>query len=134
MSNKDAMFSVILKKSGERLIYANPAKEALYKTFVASLEEGHHVEVFFDANKDDGTLAQLAKVYACIRHLSKEIGETVEDMKLEIKKASGLCVVKEIGGEKFLYCKSFGDCSKSELGLVIETLIQRGDFVNINFR
>jgi hypothetical protein len=134
MSSKDAMFSTVLRKSGNRLIYNHAAHEALYKTFVQSLEEGQVVQIFFDANTDDGNLAQLAKVHKCIRELAKETGVTFEDMKLEIKKAAGMCVVKEIGGEKYMVCKSFGDSSKDDLSMVIQTIIQRGDFVGINFR
>lgn len=130
MSNKDAMFSVVLKKFGDKLIYANPAKESLYKQFVNALEDGQHVEVFFDANVDDGTLAQIAKIKASIRQLAKETGNTFEEMQDIIKEASGLIVEKE--GQKII--KSFANCSKSELNLAIETIIQHGDFLNINFR
>lgn len=128
------MFSTVLKKFGDKLIYANPAHEVLYKTFVNSLGEGQPVELFFDANKDDASLAQLAKAHKCIREIAKEVGETFEDTKLEIKKASGLCVVKVIDGEKYIYCKSLGDCSKEDLSAVIETIIQRGDFLRMNLR
>ena len=102
--------------------------------FLSSLVEGQIVDGFYDANKDDGTLAQLAKVHACIRQLAIDTGDNFEDLKFEVKKMSGLCVAKEINGEKFLVCKSFSKCSKEELGLVIETIIQIGDTVGINFR
>jgi len=136
MSNnkQDAMFTTILKKEGGKLVHAIDTDKARYKLFEDFLEEGQRVEVFFDANKDDGTLAQLAKVYKCIRELAKEVGENFEDMKLLVKKQSGLCIIKEVEGEKYIYCKSFADCSKSDLGGVIETIIQFGDTVGINFR
>ena len=105
-----------------------------HEDFLNSLVEGQIVDGFYDANKDDGTLAQLAKVHACIRQLAIDTGDNFEDLKFEVKKMSGLCVAKEINGEKFLVCKSFSKCSKEELGLVIETLIQIGDTVGINFR
>jgi hypothetical protein len=102
--------------------------------FLNGLVEGQIVDGFYDANKDDGTLAQLAKVHACIRQLAIDTGDNFEDLKFEVKKMSGLCVAKDINGEKFLVCKSFSKCSKEELGLVIETIIQIGDTVGINFR
>lgn len=102
--------------------------------FMNGLVEGQIVDGFYDANKDDGTLAQLAKVHACIRQLAIDTGDNFEDLKFEVKKMSGLCVAKEINGEKFLVCKSFSKCSKEELALVIETIIQIGDTVGINFR
>lgn len=105
-----------------------------HEEFLNGLVEGQIVDGFYDANKDDGTLAQLAKVHACIRQLAIDTGDNFEDLKFEVKKMSGLCVAKEINGEKFLVCKSFSKCSKEELGLVIETIIQIGDTVGINFR
>jgi hypothetical protein len=105
-----------------------------HEDFLNGLVEGQIVDGFYDANKDDGTLAQLAKVHACIRQLAIDTGDNFEDLKFEVKKMSGLCVAKEINGEKFLVCKSFSKCSKEELGLVIETIIQIGDTVGINFR
>lgn len=111
-----------------------PLDFAKHEAFVDGLVEGQIVDGFYDANKDDGTLAQLAKVHACIRQLAIDTGDNFEDLKFEVKKMSGLCVAKEINGEKFLVCKSFSKCSKEELGLVIETIIQIGDTVGINFR
>jgi len=132
--SKDAIFSTILKRSGDRLIYAKNTDEALYKTFVESLEEEHLVHVFFDASKDNGTLAQLAKIKVCIREIAKETGNTFEDTEIEIKKASGLCIVRVVDGERYMFCKSFGDCSASDLSLAIQTIIQKGDFLNMNLR
>jgi hypothetical protein len=88
------------------------------------------IHAFFDANLDDGTLTQIAKVKACIRELAKETGSTFESTERDIKIASGLCFDKD--GEA--YCRSFADCSKDELSLTIQTIIERGDFVGINFR
>ena len=128
------MFNAILKKEGDKLIYRIDADNVLYKEFCSHLEDGQLVEIFLDANKDDGTLAQLAKVHKCIRELAKDAGYTFEDMKLEIKKASGLCIYKNVGGEDYMICKSFGDASKEELGMVLQTIIDRGDFCGMNFR
>ncbi len=128
------MLSVHLIKKGGKLVHKINSANLDYLRFVGALQEGQLVEAFFDANVDDGTLAQLAKIHKCIRELAKEVGETFEDMKIQIKKASGLCIRKSIDGDNYLICKSFGDCSKSELGLVLEEIIRRGEFVNINFR
>ena len=128
--SKEAVFSTILKKIDGRLVCKKDSDSELYKLFVSSLEEGHVVHAFFDANLDNGTLTQIAKVKACIRELAKETGETFENTERDIKIASGLCFDKD--GEA--YCRSFADCSKDELGLTIQTLIERGDFVGINFR
>lgn len=131
---REAMLGVNLKKFGDKLIYVKGAEERLYKEFVNNLQEGQVVQAFFDADTDDGSLAQIAKIKACIREIAKETGDTFEDTQLEIKKASGLCVIKEIEGEKYMICKSFGDCSKADLSLAIQTIIERGKFLSLNFQ
>lgn len=134
MSSKDAMYSVILKKEGDKLSYRNAADEISYRMFVKALEEGHIVEVFFDASVDSGTLAQIAKIKVCIREMAKFVGTTFEDMEFLIKKASGLCVVKNVEGDAFIKCKSCADASKEELGLMIQTILDKGDFLGMNLR
>ena len=131
---KDNMFTSILRKDGSKLVYTTNADEAIYKLFLDSLEPGQTVEIFLDANKDDGTLAQLAKIHKCIREIAKETGDNYEDMKLLIKKKSGLCVKKDVDGETVMICKSFANASKTDLALVIETIIEIGDLVNVNCR
>jgi hypothetical protein len=128
--SQEAVHSVILKKSGNKLIYKNPNDEGLYKLFVNSLSEDHLVHLFFEANLTDGTYTQISKIKVCIRELAKEIGDTFENIEKEIKTATGLS--SEVNG--ITEYKSFADCSKDELSLTIQTLIERGDFVNINFR
>jgi hypothetical protein len=131
---KDNMFTSVLKKNGGKLIYVNKSDENVYKLFVDSLADDQVVEIFFDANKDDGSLAQLAKIHKCIREIAKETGDNYEDMKLLIKKKSGLCIKKNVDGEVVMVCKSFANASKTDLALVIETIIQIGDLVGINCR
>lgn len=120
MNQKDNIFSVTLTKKNGKLIHTNPATQGLQEDFVKALEEGQVVEVFFEANKDDGTHAQLAKIHVLIRKLAQETGSTFEDMKKELKRRSGLAYgdLKTSEG----YVKSFADCSKEELGLVIEEI------------
>ncbi len=105
-----------------------------YEAFLKTLEQDQSVEVFLESNIDDGTLTQIAKAKVCIRELAKEVGETFIEMQNRVKRASGLCVVQEIDGEKYLICKSFGDCSKEELSMAIETIITMGDTLNMNLR
>jgi hypothetical protein len=131
---KDNMFTSVLKKNGGKLIYVNKSDQNVYKLFVDSLADDQVVEIFFDANKDDGSLAQLAKIHKCIREIAKETGDNYEDMKLLIKKKSGLCIKKNVDGEVVMVCKSFANASKTDLALVIETIIQIGDLVGANFR
>lgn len=131
MSEKDNITTVKLVKRNNKLIYLNQGMQAVHKEFINSLAEGQVVEVFFEAYQDDGTNLQLAKIHASIRKLANETGSTFEEMKFEIKRRTGLARGMFENPD---YVKSFGDCSLDELSLVIQTIIEAGDFVNINFR
>jgi hypothetical protein len=138
MSEKHNIFHgqfVAKIENGKCSLY--PATEGTankYKLFLETMEHNQRAEIFIESNADTGTLPQIAKIHACIRELAREMGYSFEDLKLEVKKMSGLCVEKTIQGEKFLVCKSFGDASVEELALTIQTIIELGDTVNINFR
>ena len=115
-------FIGLLKKEDDELVYTTSMSDIKYDLFKKSLPEGTLVEVYMDVQKDDGTLAQLAKIHAMIRQLCMHTGDSVEDMKLIVKKRTGLCIEKHIEGATFLHCKSFGDCSRDELSLAINTI------------
>ena len=110
------------------------ASKAKYEAFLAGLVKDQTVNIFMEANKDDGTLDQLAKIHACLAELSRSTGHTVEELKLEVKKATGLCFITNINNERVLYCKTLADCSKEELSSVIEEIVRLGDEVGVNFR
>lgn len=118
---------------GKNLVPIHGAS-AKYEAFLKTLEQGQSVEVFLESNPDDGTLTQIAKIKVCIRELAKEVGETFEEMQVQVKRSSGLCIKKTIQDEHYLICKSFGDCSKEELSMAIETIISMGDNLNMNLR
>jgi len=123
-------FFSIMKKVGDELTHTIKAKGKLYDTWVKELPEGTKVEIFVSVSGEDGTNAQLAKIHAMIRELANEIGHTFQELKLEAKRKTGLCFVRD--GQE--YCKSFKDCSKQELNLVIQSLIEMGDFTGLNLR
>jgi hypothetical protein len=120
----------ILEKKNGQIDYVTAADKIKYEAFINNLPEGYKLEVYMEVQSDDGSLAQLAKIHAMIRELSQHIGETFEDMKLIVKRRAGICIEKEIEGETFLYCKSFGKCSKEELSLVIETIVSIGQAID----
>lgn len=122
------MFSFKLTKNNGKLVYINESTKISYQLFLDKLQEGQEIEVFMGLTSDTGSLAQLAKVHACIRELAKESGYTFEEMKFIVKKHSGLCY--DGGGAE--YCKSFKDCSKEELAMSIESAIELGRDLNIN--
>ena len=122
------MFSFKLTKKNGNLVHINESTKISYQLFLDKLQEGQEVEVFMGLTSDNGSLAQLAKVHACIRELAKECGYTFDEMKFLVKKHSGLCY--DGGGAE--YCKSFKDCSKEELAMAIESAIELGRDLNIN--
>jgi hypothetical protein len=129
--SKDNIVTVQVTKRNGKLIYRNKAMETLHREFINNLEENQTVEIFFEALNDDGTYMQLSKIHPCIRKLANEMGHTFEDMKKVIKERAGLTVGDITDGG---HIKSFADCSAEELSGVIQTIIEAGDFVGINFR
>ena len=122
------MFSFKLTKKNGNLVHINESTKISYQLFLDKLQDGQEVEVFMGLTSDNGSLAQLAKVHACIRELAKESGYTFDEMKFIVKQHSGLCY--DGGGAE--YCKSFKDCSKEELAMAIESAIELGRDLNIN--
>ena len=115
------MFTSKLIKESGKLVYLDDKSKLNYKLFLEKLPEGQEIEIFIGLATSNKSVAQLAKVHACIRELAKESGYTFEEMKLIIKEYAG---VED---------KSFGECSKDELMLAIEACIQIGrDNYNIN--
>jgi len=115
------MFSGKFVKKNGKLTYASPQDKLAYEIFVEKIPEGQKVDMYLDLANADHSKAQLAKVHACIREMSKESGYTFDEMKDIIKNASGL------------EGKSFAECSKDELMLAIEACIQLGkENYNIN--
>ena len=123
------MFTVKLIKEGGKLVHLDEKSKLNYKLFLDKLSEGQKVEMFLALADTDHSIAQLAKVHACIRELAKESGYTFDEMKTIIKRQSGLCYDLEDAE----YCKSFAECSKDEIALAIEACIQIGrDNYNFN--
>jgi hypothetical protein len=124
------MLSVKLVKKDGKLTYPDDKSRLAYQIFLDKIPEGQKIEMYLDLANADHSKAQLAKVHACIRELAKESGYTFEEMKLLVKKQSGLCME----AEGVLECKSFADCSKDELVLAIEACIEIGRELNVNLQ
>ena len=129
MSKNNIYHSKFIKQAGKLVA----TSKSSYDIFMKSVDEGQVVDIFMESGEDDGTIPQLAKIHACIRQLAKDTGHSFEDMKFEIKRHSGLCIKRNINGVLYLDCKSFADCSKDELGLAIQSIIEIGETVGINF-
>lgn len=114
------MFSGYLVKKDSKLGYSNRRDKLLYDLFIDKIKEGEEVEIFICKKGKKGSPAQIAKIHASIRELAGELGFPFDDMKLIVKEKAGLCYEVEDEGNKRVMCKSFGDCSNTELTLAIE--------------
>lgn len=124
----------LIKKNG-KLEFVKLGDKKLFELFVSNINENETIEIFCERNcEEDGTLAQLAKIHVLIRQLSSFTGETVRNIKLLIKDSAGLCIAKEKDGKEYFLVKSFGECSREELNLAIQAIIELGDKIGINLR
>ena len=130
MSQKNAVLSVQLTKKNGKLVHKSLSGKQQYQDLMDFLEEGQTINVFFDAAKGDGSYGQISKIHVCIRELATEVGCSFDDMKLRVKEHAGLIIQHKDGAT----IKSFADCSGQELSLVIESTLELGDLVGINFR
>jgi hypothetical protein len=118
------MFSGYLIKKNSKMGYSNNRDKLLYDLFIDKIKEGEEVEIFVCRKGLNATPAQITKVHACIREISYDIGFSFEDMKLIVKEKAGLCYEVEDEGKKKVICKSFADCSLTEISLAIEACNQ----------
>jgi len=122
-----------VKKKG-LLEFQSLAASKKFEIFVSNIPENTIVECFYEVQHDDGTLPQLAKIHAMIKELSMFTGETVENMKLLVKDKAGLCIIREVSGKEYFLAKSFGDCSKDELSLAIQAIIEIGQSIDYHLQ
>jgi hypothetical protein len=125
------ILSISFKKENGKLTPANKLMLEQYKLFVQSLPDNATVDCMMELKTKDNTKAQLAKIHVCIKEIADEQGDTVEAVKQEVKRQCGMAYKDENGNMKY---DSFKDCSKQELSNVIETIIQMGHFLNVDFR
>jgi|TARA_R110002074_G_scaffold47610_4_gene122028 hypothetical protein len=126
---KDNIYIKALIKDGE-LHFPIKAIETKYKKFLSQLPNDSKLEIFIGVSGNKGSNPQLARLHAMIREIAQEIGYTFIEAKIEVKRAAGLCFVKN----KEEYCKSFADCDKDELNLAIQACVEIGKFNNMNLR
>lgn len=116
--------TIKLEKRNNQLVVSNELGKAKLDLFIKGLADGEQVFVTYEVASHSGNYAQLSKLHKCIRELANYTGDTFEDMKLQVKVRSGLCIEND--------CRSFGDCSVQELSLAIQAVIEIGDIVGFN--
>jgi hypothetical protein len=116
--------TIKLEKRNNQLVVTNELGKTKLDLFIKGLADGEQVFVTYEVANNSGNYAQLSKLHKCIRELANYTGDSFEDMKLQVKMRSGLCVDND--------CRSFGDCSVQELSLAIQAAIEIGDIVGFN--
>lgn len=111
------------KKQNGKLVSVRTSENIRFKDFIEQLPDGQIVECFMNSYDSDGSYSQLSMIHACIRKIATEIGYDFSDMKLLIKAMCGMVTGDTI--------KSFADCSKEELNLVIQEITKFAEQRNI---
>ena len=102
----------------------DPLGSAKLGLFIKGLQEGETVVITYEVQSADHSYAQLSRLHKCIRELANYTGDSFEDMKLQVKLRAGLCTDDS--------CKSFSDCSKEELSMAIQAVIEIGELVDFS--
>lgn len=116
MGNRE--FYISLKKSEGKLVPLQEHQKEQFKDFVSKIPDGEIVHVYYESVGKKGTHPQIAKIHAGLKALSDGTGTSFEDLKLILKKKSGLIIEDK--------ARSFSTCSKEELAYVIQVLTQWG--------
>lgn len=120
-------FGKLIKKDG-KLVHYKEAERKLYENFIKEIPEDSVIEFYSEVQTSNGSLAQLAKIHAMIKDLANHTGYTFDEMKLHVKEEAGMCYTSPDNSK--LICKSFGDSSKEELNMVIQTILEIAQKVN----
>ena len=125
------ILSIRFKKEKNKLVPENSFMKERLRLFISSLPDKGSIDCIMELKTRDNTKAQLAKVHVCIKEIADEQGDSFDAVKKEIKRRCGMSYKNEKGQTKY---ESFADCSKQEMSNIIETIIQMGHFLNIDFR
>lgn len=109
-------------RDGEFIPKSELGKHSL-ANYLKNVEEGALIQVTYEEQSTDGTYAQISKLQACTRELSKHLGYTHEEIKDIVKHKADLYTSE---GE----LKSFAQCSKEELSLAIQAVLDLGEQVD----
>jgi hypothetical protein len=120
---KQLPLSILYELKEGKLVFKREIDKLKFDLYVKNLKEGDVIEVTHEEQSPGGSLAQLAKVHACIGELSKFLGYDKDELKELVKNKAKLYTED---GEY----KSFRDCNKEELSQAIEAVITIGQAVD----
>jgi len=117
-------------KRNKYLINAKTKDVTGLAEFIKGTDEDDVLQIFISVESRNNSLSQLAFVHAMIRDIAREMGDSFESVKLMIKEKAGLL----LRTKNDVYEISFADCCVDDLSSVIETSIQIGEDLGIDFR
>lgn len=120
---KQMPMTILLKMENGTLVPKRDIDKYTLQNYVINVEEGATIQVTYEELSTDGTYAQISKLQACTRELSKFLGYTHEEVKDIVKHKANLYSSE---GD----FKSFADCSKEELSLAIQAALELGEQVD----
>lgn len=120
---KQMPISILLEMRDGVLVPKTELGKYSLANYLKNVEEGAVIQVTYEELSTDGTYAQISKLQACTRELSKFLGYSHEEVKDIVKHKADLYTPE---GE----LKSFADCSKEELSLAIQAALDLGEQVD----
>lgn len=120
---KQMPITILLEMRDGTLVPKTELGKYSLANYVKNIEEGTLIQVTYEELSTDGTYAQISKLQACTRELSKHLGYSHEEVKDIVKHKADLYTPE---GE----LKSFADCSKEELSLAIQAALDLGEQVD----
>lgn len=120
---KQLPISILFEKRDGVLVPKSELGKHSLENYLKNVEEGAIIQITYEEQSTDGTYAQISKLQACTRELSKHLGYTHDEVKDIVKHKANLYTPQ---GE----LKSFADCSKDELSLAIQAALDLGEQVD----
>lgn len=114
--------TVKMKYDGDdKIIPLSQEEELKLNNFKRNLKEGDKIELrMVVVNEATKTNNQLKIVHALIRQIAEQTGNDITDVKTALKHECGLCYNNyDKDGNKTTVYKSFSECTKEELNIVI---------------
>lgn len=120
---KQMPLSILYELKEGKLVFKREIDKLKFDLYVKNLKDGDIIEVTHEEQSPEGSLAQLAKVHACIGELSKFLGYDKDELKELVKHKANLYTTD---GDY----KSFRNCTKEELSQAIEAVLTIGQAVD----
>ena len=120
---KQLPMTILLKVENGTFVPKRDIDKYALRNYLMNAEEGATIQVTYEELSTDGTYAQISKLQACTRELSKHLGYTHEEVKDMVKVRAGLY---NSDGD----IKSFAHCTKEELTLAIQAVLDLGEQVD----